>query len=79
RGKKWARIPLDMEGRKSYVTLPVQLSASLTLPLKLVLDTGAGHALSLETTSDDRLALPETRLRTPLGRGLNGNINGYLG
>lgn len=79
RGRKWAHIPLDMEGRKSYVTLPVQLSASLTLPLKLVLDTGAGHALSLETTSDDRLALPETRLRTPLGRGLNGNINGYLG
>ncbi|MET4109118.1 aspartyl protease family protein [Hymenobacter sp. UYP22] len=79
RGKRWARIPLDMEGRKSYVTLPVQLSASLTLPLRLVLDTGAGHALSLETTSDERLVLPETRLRTPLGRGLNGNINGYLG
>lgn len=79
RGKQWARLPLDMEGRKSYLTLPIQLNDSLTLPLKLVLDTGAGHALSLETTSDARLRLPPQRLRSQLGRGLNGNINGYLG
>jgi PDZ domain/Aspartyl protease len=78
-GKRWASLPLDMEGRKSYLTLPVQVSSTLTLPLKLVLDTGAGHALSLETTSDARLGLPENRLRTSLGRGLSGNINGYLG
>ncbi|RSK31696.1 retropepsin-like aspartic protease [Hymenobacter metallilatus] len=78
RGRRWARIPLDMEGRKTYVTLPVQLSESLTLPLKLVLDTGAGHALSLETTSDSRLQIPATHIRTPLGRGLSGNINGCL-
>ncbi|WP_188558250.1 aspartyl protease family protein [Hymenobacter glacieicola] len=79
RGRRWARIPLDMEGRKPYVTLPVQLNDSLNLPLKLVLDTGAGHALSVETTSDVRLGLPTIRMRTQLGRGLNGNINGYLG
>jgi len=79
RGGRWARLPLDMEGRKAYLTLPVQIDASRTLPMKLVLDTGAGHALSLETTSDTRLQLPATRLRTPLGRGLNGSINGYLG
>ncbi|WP_139920676.1 aspartyl protease family protein [Hymenobacter sp. DG01] len=79
RGRRWARLPLDMEGRKSYLTLPVQLNDSLKLPLKLVLDTGAGHALSLETTSDARLQLPPQRLRSQLGRGLNGNINGYLG
>ncbi|AHJ98477.1 aspartyl protease family protein [Hymenobacter swuensis] len=78
RGGRWARLPLDMEGRKAYLTLPVQVDATSTLPMKLVLDTGAGHALSLETTSDTRLQLPATRLRTPLGRGLNGNINGYL-
>jgi hypothetical protein len=79
RGRRWAKIPLDMEGNKTYVTLPVTLDDSLTLPLKLVLDTGAGHALSLETTSDKRLKLPTQHLRTQLGRGLNGYINGYLG
>ncbi|TGE06498.1 hypothetical protein EU556_16830 [Hymenobacter fodinae] len=79
RGRRWAQIPLDMEGNKTYVTLPVTLNDSLTLPLKLVLDTGAGHALSLETTSDKQLKLPAQHLRTQLGRGLNGYINGYLG
>lgn len=79
RGRSWARLGLDMEGRKAYLTAPLQLSASVSMPVKLVLDTGAGHALSLETTSDPRLSLPAAHLRTQLGRGLNGNINGYLG
>ncbi|WP_460621859.1 aspartyl protease family protein [Hymenobacter tenuis] len=79
RGRRWVTLPLDMEGRKSYVTVPVQVTDSLKLPLRLVLDTGAGHALSLETTSDPRLQVPKARLRTQLGRGLNGSINGYLG
>ncbi|UYZ63605.1 aspartyl protease family protein [Hymenobacter weizhouensis] len=79
RGRRWTRLSLDLEGNKSYLTLPVQVNDTLTLPLKLVLDTGAGHALSLETTSDPRLRLPDLRLRTQLGRGLSGDINGYLG
>ncbi|MEJ7661000.1 MAG: hypothetical protein WKG07_15965 [Hymenobacter sp.] len=34
-------------------------------PLRLLLDTGAGHALSLETTSDPRLHLPAPRPAPP--------------
>ncbi|GAA4013092.1 hypothetical protein GCM10022408_27510 [Hymenobacter fastidiosus] len=79
RGRRWARLPLELEGSKAYITTPVSLSDSLILPLKLILDTGAGHALSVETSSDPRLLLPALRLRTQLGRGLNGFINGYLG
>ncbi|WP_169513200.1 aspartyl protease family protein [Hymenobacter aerophilus] len=79
RGRRWTRLPLEFDGSKAFLNLPVQLTDSLQLPLRLVLDTGAGHALSLETTSDPRLRLPPARLRTQLGRGLNGNINGYLG
>lgn len=79
KGRRWARLPLDLEGRKSYVYAPISLSDSLTLPLKLVLDTGAGHALSLETSSDPRMRVPAQRMRAQLGRGLSGAINGYLG
>ncbi|NVO30118.1 aspartyl protease family protein [Hymenobacter lapidiphilus] len=79
RGRRWARLPLEFDGAKAFLNLPVQLSDSLQLPLRLVLDTGAGHALSIETTSDPRLRVPPARLRTQLGRGLNGNINGFLG
>jgi hypothetical protein len=79
RGRRWTNVPFDIEGRKSYLTVPVALTDSLTLPLKLILDTGAGHALSLETYSDSRLRVPAKRLQSQLGRGLSGAINGYLG
>ena len=57
----------------------MQLTDSLTLPLKLVLDTGASHALSLELDSDPRLVGPAQRLPTDLGQGLGGTVKGYLG
>ncbi|MCC2546681.1 aspartyl protease family protein [Hymenobacter sp. BT175] len=79
KGRRWTRVPLELEGSKAYMTVPVTLQDTLTLPLKLILDTGAGHALSIETHSDPRLKVPAQRLRTQLGRGLSGNINGFLG
>ena len=83
RGRQWSRIPLVLERDKAYMTVGVQqLSAgpgAAALPLRLLLDTGAGHALSIETTSDQRLRLPPQRLRTDLGRGLTGLISGSLG
>ena len=79
RGRRWSSLPLSLENNKAYFTAPVQLSDSLTLPLKLVLDTGASHALSLETDSDPRLVGPARRLPADLGRGLTGLVRGYLG
>ena len=79
RGRRWASLPLSLERNKAYLTAPVQLNDTLTLPLKLVLDTGASHALSLELDSDPRLVGPTQRLPTDLGRGLSGIVRGYLG
>ena len=79
RGRLWASIPLSLEKNKAYFTAPVQVTDSLTLPLKLVLDTGASHALSLELESDPRLVAPTRRLAADLGRGLTGTVHGYLG
>ncbi|MCC3152354.1 aspartyl protease family protein [Hymenobacter sp. BT770] len=79
KGKQWTSIPLSIQNNKAYITTPVQVSDSLTLPLKLVLDTGASHALSIELDSDPRLKLPPQRLSADLGRGLTGLVQGYLG
>jgi len=79
RGKRWSSLPLLIENNKAYFTAPVQLTDSVTLTLKLVLDTGASHALSLETDSDPRLVGPARRLPADLGRGLTGLVQGYLG
>ena len=79
RGRKWASLPLSLENQKAYFTAQVQLTDSLALPLKLVLDTGASHALSLELDSDPRLVAPPQRFATELGQGLTGVVQGYLG
>ncbi|MDO7876205.1 aspartyl protease family protein [Hymenobacter sp. ASUV-10] len=79
RSPHWASLPLQIERSKAYVTVPVHLSDSLQIPLKLVIDTGAGHALSLETGSHPQLQLPPQQLPAELGRGLTGVVRGQLG
>jgi hypothetical protein len=81
----WATLPLHLHKGKAYVEADVEQlplaegAASPVLPLRLVLDTGAGHALSLETNADRRLHLPPGHLRADLGRGLSGIVRGSLG
>lgn len=80
RNRRWAHLPLVIEGRKAYFTVAVrQIGDSVARPLKLLLDTGASHALSLETTSDPRLHLPAPGLPADLGHGLSGLVRGVLG
>jgi hypothetical protein len=84
-GRRWASVPILLDKNKAYIEAGVEQVPVLPnetkapLPLLLVLDTGAGHALSLETSADERLHLPPEHLRTDLGRGLGGIISGYLG
>ena len=84
KGRHWTSLPLRIDHDKAYVMAEVEQTATASvsadpLPVQLVLDTGAGHALSLETTADRRLQVPADHLRTDLGRGLSGLVSGYLG
>lgn len=47
--------------------------------LRLVIDTGAGHALMLNTQDSPPIHLPDKVIRANLGKGLNGDINGHIG
>ncbi|MBC7447508.1 MAG: aspartyl protease family protein [Hymenobacteraceae bacterium] len=81
--RKAAQLPLVLRAGKPYVRARVtQVAAAAaldTLTATLLLDTGAGHALSLETGSHPALHLPAERRRAQLGRGLSGPVNGWLG
>ncbi len=79
-GRRWQSLPLTLEQDKAYLTLPVALTDSAARPLRLVLDTGAGHALSLETAADPaHLAVPARHVAAELGQGLSGIVHGQLG
>lgn len=79
--RRASRLPISLRDGKPYVRALVGQGENPadTLTATLIVDTGAGHALSLETGTHPALRLPEPRLRSQLGRGLSGPINGWLG
>lgn len=77
--RKGSRIPLSIEERKPYISTRIKLSSGKKLPVKLIIDTGAGHPISLETIDGIPFELPDKRIPGNLGVGLTGPINGYIG
>ena len=73
---KGERFPITIESNKPYLSVMELMNDNHSIPLKVILDTGAGHAISLESSE---IPLPNKVLKAQLGRGLNGNINGSLG
>ena len=72
-------IPLEVQDTKPYIHTNLRLEDGATVAAKLMLDTGASHSLLLDMDSHQNLALPENVIRTNLGRGLGGDINGHIG
>lgn len=72
-------IPIKVEGQKPYLTTIAQFQDSKKVPVKLIVDTGAGHALSLEQESNAAIQVPSPSITAQLGKGLSGTINGRLG
>jgi hypothetical protein len=78
--RKGDRYPITIQDTKAYTDALSVFDGEKTMPLRVVLDTGAGHALLLDRTrSLGALEIPEKNIRAQLGRGLNGVINGRLG
>lgn len=58
-------VEIEIEGKKMYA--------------RMMIDTGAGHAVSIELGENDALKLPKKLIESQLGKGLNGPIFGHLG
>lgn len=76
---KFKRIPITIEDTKPYCMADVVLKNGTVLRAKLMLDTGASHSILLIQESDSSIELPEPRIYSHIGRGLGGDINGYIG
>lgn len=72
--------PIVLTQSKPYTDAIAMVSNdNKEIPMRLVIDTGAGHALLLSTQVNDPIQLPGKVMRANLGRGLNGEINGHIG
>jgi hypothetical protein len=72
------KIPLRVVDKKPYIDNIVINEHKNEETVKLLLDTGAGHAVMLNTYATT-IPLPDTIVNVQLGIGLSGKISGYLG
>ena len=77
--RKGDKHPIVIEDTKPYTSAVTLFADGREHPIRVLIDTGAGHALLLNNTPKESFRLPEKVLRAQLGRGLNGVINGNLG
>ncbi|MBC5773358.1 aspartyl protease family protein [Pontibacter sp. KCTC 32443] len=70
---------LHIEDCKPYVFAKVRQYNGDSLNVKLVVDTGASHSLSLYLPTHEKLKLPPKVMEAYLGRGLSGDIHGKIG
>jgi hypothetical protein len=79
RPSKGDRFPITIEDSKPYLDAIQVIDNEKIIPLKVIVDTGAGHALSIDATRVAQVAMPEKTVKAQLGRGLSGIISGSLG
>ena len=72
-------IPIAIHDNKPYIELPITLLDGTQLEAKLLIDTGASHAMLLELFADPRIKIKDSFIKTVLGRGLAGTVEGWIG
>ncbi|MEN7546799.1 PDZ domain-containing protein [Rapidithrix thailandica] len=77
--RRYASIPILIENKKPFIRASLRTSNDKEVPVKLLVDSGASHALSLFHESDSNINVPEKSFRTYIGLGLNGDIFGNIG
>lgn len=77
--RKFEVIPIKVQDTKPYVMVDVTLQDNTTIRAKLLMDSGASHALLLDPASDERIKVPQHHVSSLIGRGLGGEITGRAG
>lgn len=72
-------IPIELHNNKPYVNVEIDIPGLGSRLLKVVVDNGASHAISLETLNGQPFPLPKESIKANLGIGLSGPIDGSIG
>ncbi|RZJ81978.1 MAG: PDZ domain-containing protein [Flavobacterium sp.] len=76
---KGTKVDVEILGNKPYINTILKSEQLGEIPVKLIVDCGAGHSLSLETLNAAPFPIPKTSIVGNLGIGLAGEISGYIG
>ncbi|TCK80978.1 PDZ domain-containing protein [Albibacterium bauzanense] len=77
--KRGDQIPIQLIDEKPYVNVLVSSEDGSKDSLLLLIDSGAGHAFSLDLTDDQKRIHPAKTIEGNLGKGLSGSIYGLVG
>jgi hypothetical protein len=72
-------IPFELISNKPYITVGIELEDLGIRDAKVLVDNGAGHAISLERWEGEPFPLPKEVISANLGNGLSGPISGKIG
>lgn len=73
------KIPILIEKQKPFINTEVVVNDSVKVKARLLIDTGASHALSMDMLNGGAFPLPDRRIKANLGMSLSGQIKGYIG
>jgi len=76
--RRYAELPLSIEDTKPYIFAKLQINDTSIVYAKLMVDSGASHALMLNPDSHENIVIPEANIETRIGIGLGGPITGKI-
>lgn len=76
--RKFTKVPMEVNNGKVYVNGVVTIQ-NKKIPVKLLMDTGAGLPLLLFSDSHPDFAPPNKTIPGRLGKGLGGYLEGHIG
>ncbi len=74
----YTSLRMDIQNDAPCIDVTILANNHTAYPVKLMLDTGTGNALSLGTSSLSGYSLPEESRDACLGYGINGNVRGKV-
>ncbi len=75
--KSFTAIPFQLMQARPYITAQILQSDGSTFNARLLIDSGASHALLLEYDTDSNIIMPDYKFETLIGRGLGGELHGF--
>jgi hypothetical protein len=74
-----AEVPLEFLGNFPYTDIVITTDDDKRIPLNVVIDLGAGHPISLNVNNRSKVTVPSDSIRTIIGKGVGGTLDGHVG